>query len=168
MFEPHDKPRVFAIAPGVDFPRALVSGLLARHTGKPPEALARVELIVNTRRMARRIHALFDDGPALLLPRIRLITDLGDDTSLDDIPPAVAPLRRRLELVQLVSGFLEAAPDFAPRSALFDLADSLADLMAEMQGEGVTPGGYCRARYRGSIRTLGPHANISRHRAELF
>ncbi|MCF3592426.1 double-strand break repair protein AddB [Rhodobacteraceae bacterium LMO-12] len=139
MFEPHNKPRVFAIAPGVDFPRALVSGLLARHTGKPPEALARVELIVNTRRMARRIHALFDDGPALLLPRIRLITDLGDNASLDDIPPAVAPLRRRLELVQLVSGFLEAAPDFAPRSALFDLADSLAGLMAEMQGEGVSP-----------------------------
>ena len=139
MFEPSAKPRVFALAPGVDFPRALVSGLMARLAGQPPEALARVELIVNTRRMARRIEALFDDGPALLLPRIRLVTDLGDEAALDAIPPAVSPLRRRLELVQLVSGFLDAAPDFAPRSALYDLADSLAGLIAEMQGEGVSP-----------------------------
>jgi len=139
MFEPSAKPRVFALAPGVDFPHALVSGLIARHTGQPPEALARVELIVNTRRMARRIRALFDDGPALLLPRIRLVTDLGDLTGLEDIAPVVSPLRRRLELVQLVARFLDAAPDFAPRAALFDLADSLAGLMAEMQGEGVSP-----------------------------
>lgn len=139
MFDPDTKARVFAVAPGVDFPRALVDGLVARHRGQPPEALARVHLLVNTRRMARRIHALFDEGPALLLPRIQLITDLGEDAMQEDIPPAVAPLRRQLELVQLVSGFLDAAPDFAPRSALFDLADSLAALMGEMQGEGVSP-----------------------------
>ena len=139
MFEPLSTPRVFALPPGTDFPTELVTGLIERHAGLPPQALARVELIVNTRRMARRIRTLFDRGPALLLPRIRLLTDLGEAFGLDKIPPPVAPLRRRLELVQLVSRFLDTAPEFAPRAALFDLADSLAALLGEMQGEGVSP-----------------------------
>ncbi|KPP86545.1 MAG: double-strand break repair protein AddB [Rhodobacteraceae bacterium HLUCCO07] len=139
MLDPADSPRVFACPPGADFPRALVDGLRAHYANEPPEALARVHLIVNTRRMARRIQALFDDGPALLLPRLSLVTDLGDLSALDEIPPPVPPLRRRLELIPLISRFLDTNPAFAPRSALYDLADSLAALMAEMQGEGVTP-----------------------------
>ena len=55
------------------------------------------------------------------------------------VPPAVPPLRRRLELMHLVAGLLARQPDFAPRSAAYDLADSLAALMDEMQGEGVAP-----------------------------
>ena len=51
MFEPSAAPRVFGLAPGVDFPQALVAGLRDRLHGAPPEAMARVELIVNTRRM---------------------------------------------------------------------------------------------------------------------
>jgi double-strand break repair protein AddB len=139
MLDPSDTPRLFCVPLGVDFPRALVRGLVDRHDGHPPEALARVQLIVNTRRMARRIRALFDEGPARLLPRIDLVTDLGESWSLDDIPDPVSPLRRRLELVQLVSALLDRAPDLAPRAALFDLADSLAALMDEMHGEGVAP-----------------------------
>lgn len=139
MFEPCDHPRVFGVPPGADFPAALVRGLIGRHADRPPEALARVRLIVNTRRMQRRIRALFDRGPALLLPRISVITELGETWSLGDIPPPVPPLRRRLELVQLVAALLERQPDIAPRAALFDLADSLADLMDEMHGEGVPP-----------------------------
>lgn len=144
MFDPSEKARVFGIAPGVDFPRALVDGLVSYHQNQPPEALARVELFVNTRRMARRIATLFDEGPALLLPRIRLVTDLGEELEFSTVPPPVDPLRRRLELVQLVSRFLDNAPNFAPRSALFDLAESLAGLMAEMQGEGVDPADIAR------------------------
>ncbi len=139
MFELSDKPRVFGVPLGVDFPRALVEGLRRRHVGQPPDALARVQLIVNTRRMARRVRALFDTGPACLLPRIELVTDLGEYWDLAQIPDAVPPLRRRLELVQLLSALLEREPDLAPRSSLFDLADSLAGLMDEMHGEGVTP-----------------------------
>ncbi|MGE4325502.1 MAG: hypothetical protein AB7E21_05250, partial [Pseudodonghicola sp.] len=77
MFDPGDTPRVFALPCGVDFPRALIDGLLQRMAGQPPEALARVELVVNTRRMARRIRDIFDAGPPLLLPRLSLLTDLG-------------------------------------------------------------------------------------------
>ncbi|MDF1668097.1 MAG: double-strand break repair protein AddB [Roseovarius sp.] len=139
MFEPSQQPRIFGLPPGVDFPQALISGLSDRMTGTPPEAMASVHVIVNTRRMARRIRSLFDEGPALLLPRVSLVTDLTADKGLHDVPPAVSPLRRRLELTQLISGLLEQQPDLAPRSSLYDLADSLASLMDEMHGEGVSP-----------------------------
>jgi ATP-dependent helicase/nuclease subunit B len=139
MFDATDKARVFGLPPGADFPKALVKGLMARHAGQPPEALARVQLIVNTRRMARRIRDLFDGGPALLLPRIGLVTDLGDHADLAAIFPAVSPLRRRLEIAQLVSRLLDSQPDIAPRASLYDLSDSLANLLDEMQGEGVSP-----------------------------
>lgn len=139
MFDPKDKVRLFGLPPGADFPLAVVEGLRARMSGKPPEALAQVQLIVNTRRMARRIRDLFDRGPACLLPRIQLVTDLGDYAELSRIPPAVSPLRRRLEISQLVSRLLDSQPDLAPRASLYDLSDSLAQLLDEMQGEGVSP-----------------------------
>lgn len=138
MFDPSERPRLFALPPGADFPRLLVAGLLDRMAGKPPEALARVTLYVNTRRMQRRIREVFDASGARLLPRLRLVTDLGADP-LADLAPAIPPLRRRLELAQLVKGLVEREVDFAPGSAVHDLADSLAALMDEMQGEGVAP-----------------------------
>lgn len=139
MFETSETPRLFGLAPGVDFPQALVDGLRARFKGRPPEAMARVELIVNTRRMARRIRDIFDAGPPCLLPRLRLITDLDNLAAQPALPPAAPPLQRRLELTQLVGGLLETQPNLAPRSSLFALADSLAALMDEMHGEGVSP-----------------------------
>lgn len=105
----------------------------------PPEALARAHLIVNTRRMARRVRDLFDQGAPCLLPRISLVTDLGENIDLEHIPPAIPALRRRLELTQLIAKLLDQQPDLAARSSLFDLSDSLAALIDEMQGEGVSP-----------------------------
>ncbi|WP_170426359.1 double-strand break repair protein AddB [Ruegeria arenilitoris] len=139
MFEPSSAPRVFAVPPGADFPKMLVQGLRNRSAAHPPDALARVQLVVNTRRMARRVRDLFDQGPACLLPRLSLVTDLGESVDLAQIPPAVPPLRRRLELTQLIAKLLEQQPDLAARSSLFDLSDSLAALIDEMQGEGVSP-----------------------------
>ncbi|MBI6629479.1 double-strand break repair protein AddB [Pontibaca salina] len=136
MFKPSDRPRVFALSCGVDFPAALIDGLLARSDG-PPEALARVNLIVNTRRMARRIRDILDAGPARLLPRISLLTDLDHGRDSAALPPPIPPLRRRLELAQLIGKLLDRQPDLAARASVYDLADSLADLMDEMQGEGV-------------------------------
>jgi ATP-dependent helicase/nuclease subunit B len=139
MFEPDDHPRLFGLPPGADFPRLLVDGLLHRTERHPPEALARVDLLVNTQRMARRLRQMFEDGPALLLPRIRLITDLETLAPGVVIPQGVPALRRRLELIGLISALLEKSPDLAARASLYDLADSLAALIDEMQGEGVTP-----------------------------
>lgn len=139
MFEPLSEPRLFGIAPGVDFPKALVEGLVDRTKGGPPEALAKVELIVNTRRMQRRIVDLFDQGPPVLLPQIKLLTDLADVSLLDEVPVAVSSLRRRLELAPLITKLVESDATLSARGSVFDLADSLAVLMDEMHGEGVTP-----------------------------
>ena len=68
MFEPGSAPRVFGLPLGADVPAEIVNGLIARQTGGA-DALARVELMVNPRRMARRIRAIFDEGPPRLLPR---------------------------------------------------------------------------------------------------
>ncbi len=139
MFEPSTSARVFALPPGLDFPTALIEGLTDRLKSRPPETLAQVHLIVNTTRMARRLRDIFDSGPARLLPRISLVTEIGAIWSGDAAPPSVSPLRRRLELAQLILRLIETQPDLASRASAYDLADSLAALMDEMQGEGVSP-----------------------------
>ncbi|TNF64888.1 MAG: double-strand break repair protein AddB, partial [Rhodobacteraceae bacterium] len=144
MFEPGDRPRVFALPPGVDFPRALIDGLRARCDPDDPAALARATLIVNTRRMARRLRTIFDAGLPALLPRIGLVTDFGGPAASARVPPAVPALRRRLDLRQLVIALIEANPGIAPRAAAYDLADSLARLMDEIEGEGLTPDAITR------------------------
>lgn len=138
MFDPTDTPRVFGLAPGVDFPAALIDGLRQRLEGEPPEAMAKVDLIVNTQRMRRRMRHIFDAGPPGFMPRIRLVTDLDLLLPGNALPAATPPLRRRLELTKLVSKLLEADPLLAPRSSLYALSDSLAGLIDEMQGEGVS------------------------------
>jgi double-strand break repair protein AddB len=140
MFDDKGAPRLFGLPPGVDFPKALVLGLRQRMEGKPPEALARVDLIINTRRMERRVRSLFSQGPPCLLPKIHLLADLDMLEPGLVIERPVSPLQRRLELIALISDLLDREPTIAPRSSLYDLADSLGTLIDEMQGEGVTPG----------------------------
>jgi ATP-dependent helicase/nuclease subunit B len=132
-------PHMFALPPGVDFPAALVAGILERMKGQPPEAMARVTLYLNTTRMRRRVVEIFGKSGARFLPRIRLVSDLAAGHVFADLPPAVPSLRRKLQLTVLISGLLDNMPELAPRSALADLAESLSALMAEMQGEGVAP-----------------------------
>lgn len=131
---------VFGLPPGADLPRALVTGLRAWGAERTPEALARVTVFVNSRRMERRVRAMFDAGPACLLPRIRLVTDIGKDPISADLPPSVPPIRRRLELARLVSALIAADPSLAPEASAFDLADSLAALLDELEGENVEVG----------------------------
>jgi double-strand break repair protein AddB len=138
MFDPSGRPRLFGVAPGIDFPGALIDGLRAKLKDQPPEAVARVDLIVNTRRMARRLREIFDAGTAGFLPNIRLLGDLETLVPGLTLPRATPPLRRRLELIQLVSHLLDSDPAIAPRASLYALSDSLANLIDEMQGEGVS------------------------------
>ncbi len=132
-------PHVFGMAPGVDFPAALVEGLRTRLAGQPPEAMARVTVYVNTTRMRRRVTEIFAGAGAAFLPRLLLVSDPPAGLVGTGLAPAVPGLRRLLQLAVLISSLLDQAPDLAPRSAIADLAKSLSDLMAEMQGEGVTP-----------------------------
>ena len=139
MILPEPAPRVFSLPPGVDFAAALVAGLRHRMAGQPPEAMAGVTLYLNTNRMRARVREGFAAAGAGFLPRLHVLTDLSEGLALPGLPAAVSPLRRRLELSQLIARLLAAQPDLAPRAALYDLADSLAALMDEMQDEAVDP-----------------------------
>lgn len=131
-------PRVFALPVGADFPAELVAGLRQRMTGRAPETMAQIRLFLNTTRMNRRVSQLFAQSGAMILPRMGLITSISGMPGLG-LPPAVSPLRRRLELAKLIAALLESDPDLAPRAALYDLADRLARLVDELQSEGLHP-----------------------------
>lgn len=137
MFDPSDGPRVFGVPPGADFPAAVVEGVLNRIGGAAPEALARIRIFVNTQRMRRRLVSQFQIGPARLLPRIDLITDANRLMPTGSLPDVVPELQRKLDLAKLIEPLLESDAAPAPRSALFDLADSLAALLDELHSEGV-------------------------------
>jgi ATP-dependent helicase/nuclease subunit B len=133
-----DRKTLYALPPGIDFPAELVAGLLVKLAGRPPEALAHVTLILNTQRMRRRVTECLQVQGARLLPRLLLVTEVAALSNLP-LPRAVSPLRRRLVLSVLLDRLLATGTTAFPRTALYDLADSLAALMEEMQGEGIAP-----------------------------
>lgn len=137
LFSPSGTPRLFAEPLGVDFSEALVAGLRTRLAGQPPEAIARVTILVNTRRMERRLREVFLATGHGFLPKLMLVSDPAALCPTNPLPNAVSPLHLRLTVSHLVGRLLAAAPDLAPRSAAFDLAGSLCDLLGEMQEERV-------------------------------
>ena len=139
MMFPAPGPRLFGLPPGVDFPARLAAGLRARLAGQPPEAMARVTIYLNSQRMRRRLREALLAGGAGFLPRLKLVSEPGNDPLLTGQSEAASPLGRRLELAVLIDRLLTAEPDLAPRHALYDLADSLANLMDEMRAEEVDP-----------------------------
>lgn len=133
-------PRVFAVAPGADFAATLAAGLRARLGDAPPEAMARIELTLNTRRARRAVEAALEagGGGATFLPRIRALAEIGEDPlETPDIAPSIPPARRALYLTRLVEAFLGLRPDLGPLAAAPALAAALARLLDEMQREGV-------------------------------
>lgn len=117
-----------ALPPGVDFAGEVVAGLHQRFPGA--DGLARVTLYANSAQSLTALRtALIASGP-LLLPRLRLVGTLGEG-------PVTAPLARQLDLGRLISGLVDRHPDLAGGRAVPELARSLADLMAEMQREGL-------------------------------
>ena len=137
MFEDLPSPRVIGVPPGADFPLVLVRNILAAQADRPPEDLARMRMFVNTRRMGRRLVRLFSEDAARLLPRIMQIADADAILPGGDLPLPARRLRRKLELSQLTTSLVENDPSLAGRGSAMDLADSLAFLLDEMQGEGV-------------------------------
>ncbi|MCB1372227.1 MAG: double-strand break repair protein AddB [Rhodobacteraceae bacterium] len=162
LFAPGPGPRVFALPPGADFTAALIEGLDARLAGAPPETMARIEIWVNTQRARRALTEAFANGPARLLPRIRALSELAEDLRLPlELPPAGPALARKLELARLVAALLAAEPGRAAETAVFDLADSLAQLLDDLEGEGIDPAALRRidagdhaAHWQQSLRFL--------------
>lgn len=123
---------LYALPPGADFAGDLVAGLLARYHGQAPEALAQVTLYLNASRTLRAVREAFDRAGPRLLPRMRLIADLGGGA-------LESPLARMLDLASLIEAAAHAQPDMIASQSVPALAQSLAALMAEMQLEGVGP-----------------------------
>lgn len=163
LFAASDGPRVYGLPPGVDFTAALIAGLEARLHGQPPEAMARVEIWVNTERAKRALTAQLARGPARLLPRLRVLTDLsGPLPGAPLLPPAVPPLRTTLELARLVTALGTAEDAISAEAAAFDLAESLAELLDTMEGEGIPLDAFARIdagehaeHWQRSLRFLG-------------
>ena len=133
------EPQLFHLPPGVDFATEFVRGLQDRMTERPPEDMARTRLFLNSQRMRSRIIQVMTATGARFLPTMIVVTEIGSDIELSDLPTPVSDLRQRLELARLIKQLLAAQPELAPLSARFDLADSLATLLAEMQDEAVLP-----------------------------
>jgi inactivated superfamily I helicase/RecB family exonuclease len=131
-------PRLFHVPPGADFAAELAAGLRARLAGRPPETMARVDIVVSTRRGRRALEAAFEgDAPAAFLPRIRPLALIGaDPAEAPDLPPSVCPARRLLTLSRLVEAYLSGAEGRAPGAAAPALAASLARLLDEFDREG--------------------------------
>ncbi|SNT74933.1 double-strand break repair protein AddB [Paracoccus seriniphilus] len=129
---------LFALPPGVDFADEFVAGFLKRMAAHPPEDIARVTIYANSGRTLTAMKLAFDRRGPLLLPKMRVVTDLGAG-SAKLAGPLVAPLARRLELARLIARYLEARPDLAAGHSVPALARSLTDLMTEMQTEGCGP-----------------------------
>ena len=132
--------RVAAVPASRPFVDTLARGLLAEHGGDPA-ALARVRVLLPTRRAVRALREALPRlrGGAMLLPDIRALGDLDDDEDLgpgeEDLgldspaPPAIGALARRLLLAELV----RAKQPGAPGAQAMALAAELARLLDEMQ-----------------------------------
>lgn len=134
------KPRVYTIPPHRAFSDALAAGL-TRRFGSDPLKLARGLVLLPNNRAKRAITDAFvrASGEGLLLPRLVAIGDPELDEAVgaafdpaddpDPVPPAVAPLQRRLVLARmLATGDRDAAE--AMRLA-GDLARTLDQLLVE-------------------------------------
>ena len=122
---------IFTVPPGQPFlvavARAILVGDLPVPGGAAPDPLSlpSYTLLLPTRRAARALQDAFlkvGGGRALLLPRIRPIAEGQEDLGLlesaaeqvsltddmDDLPPAITELERRLVLTRLVMAWAEA------------------------------------------------------------
>lgn len=143
--------RVATITAGVPFVDALAAGVLAmvsKDGARDPLALARVTVLLPTRRAIRSLREAFlrqSNGVPLLLPRLLPLGELDDDAFLleaegassvaADLPPAISGLRRQLLLAQLVRKLGLSLPVQPDEAQAARLAQALAGLLDQVQTE---------------------------------
>jgi ATP-dependent helicase/nuclease subunit B len=138
-------PNVFTIPASAPFAQTLAKGLIAQvDLDRDKLALARATIYLPTRRAVRDFPEVFarELGGAALLPEMRPLGDVDEDeflfdTTTDDLTlaPAIAPIRRRLLLAQLVRRFREAGDPLT-----FAQAASLAGGLAKFFDDAETQG----------------------------
>jgi len=150
---PHG-PNIYSIAAHRGFADALVAGLVPRYSDDRTD-LAHLTLLVPSTRAARTISEAFirhsgESGRSgLLMPRMVAVGDLDLDEKLgslldplgaSDVPPAVEPMRRWLEIAELVAiERAEIGRDKLPGAARLRLARELARTMDRLLVEEKTP-----------------------------
>ncbi len=149
-----EAPEIYSIAAHRGFADALVAGLVPRYA-EPDVGLARLTLLVPSSRAARTISEAFirhtgESGVAgMLMPRMVTVGDLDLDEALgtlldplgaSDLPPAVEPTRRWLELARLIAVERDAlGKSVLPGAAQLRLARELARAMDRLLVEEKTP-----------------------------
>lgn len=162
-------PAVYSIAAHRGFADALVAGLVPRYR-EPDFGLARLTLLVPSTRARRTIAeafirhfgALREAG--LLMPRMAVVGDLDLDEALgplldplgaEDIPRAIAPMRRWLCLARLLQDELGNA---APKGAtLLRLARETARTMDRLLAEEIAPDDLVSERVKEIVGELADH-----------
>jgi ATP-dependent helicase/nuclease subunit B len=146
-------PPLYTIAPDRPFLATLAGGLAAQ-AGGDPLRLARMQVLLPTRRAVRALREAFlrtaraDSAPGtpLLLPRMRAVGDIEADeldfepeSGADDtlsLPPAMPELRRRLLLAQLVRDWSAERGEALPPGQAAALAVALGRLLDTVASEG--------------------------------
>ncbi len=122
----------------------LASGVLAWLGDASPEALSDAVILAPNRRAAREFASalgrLAGDRP-VLLPQVRPLGDLEEDEPPFapgdlglDLPPAIAPLRRRFEMARMIKDAWDSG--YSPQRAL-EMADALSAFLDACQIEEV-------------------------------
>ncbi len=166
-------PKVYSIAAHRGFADALVAGLVPRYFDED-FGLSRLTLLVPSSRAARTISEAFirhfgETGRAgLLMPRMAMVGDLDLDETLgslmdpmgaSDIPSAIEPMQRWLELADVLG---EALGEDAPSGAsLLKLAKETAAVMDRLLVEEVTPDQLLDDAVLGAFQNLSEHWQLS-------
>ena len=169
-------PEVYSIAAHRGFADALVAGLVPRYR-EPDVGLARLTLLVPSSRAARTISEAFirhagQSGEAgLLMPRMVTVGDLDLDEALGalldplgaaDIPPAVEPGRRWLELAALIDEERAAMGESPlPGVARLRLAQDMARTMDRLLVEAKEPEDLLGEPVRDLLGDLAVHWQAS-------
>ena len=148
------QPKVYSIAAHRGFADALVAGLVPRYSD-PEIGLAGLTLLLPSSRAARSVseafirHAGVEGRKGLLMPRMVMVGDVDHDEALGglldpigatQIPPAVDPMRRWLELAKLLRVEFEADGKAPPaEAALLRISRELCATMDRLLAEEIVP-----------------------------